>query len=152
MFTDLNLNLFKNLVPAVLKVHPDLKNSALSGVMETRILNFPWHMQMSDCKMHSFGSNGCKGIQKPAKIIYISPYGFWLDLLISIKRIFTGVVFGSSNANGDLRLDLAQGRRITIFCALDGSEAEVLIETDKQSLFHRVCKAVFSCCVNARSA
>jgi hypothetical protein len=115
--------------------------------MRANIVGFRGRLEVSDGGVQSFKSDGYEGIRKEAKIIDISPYeGFLSNLFVSIKRIFTGVVFGPSNSNGDFRLDLAQGRRVTIFCALDGSEAEAVIETDQKSLFLRIYQTVFRCC------
>lgn len=141
-----DLNFFKSLLPGVLEGNPNVRNSALSGVIAANIVNFKGHIQVSESRVHSFKSDGYEGIRKPAKIIYISPYGFWLDILVSIKRIFTGIVFAPSKANRDLRSDLCEGRRVTIFCTLDGSEAEALIEVDQKPLFVRLYKTAFSCC------
>ena len=143
----LRLNFFQNTVSSQLNRNPTISNSDLAGVMRANIVGFRGRLQVSDCAVHSFKSDGYEGINKPAKIIYISPYeGFLSNLFVSIKRIFIGVVFGHSNSNGDLRLDLAQGRRVTIFCALDGSEAEAVIEVNQKGLFFRIYQTVFSCC------
>ena len=139
----INSDFFKKTISSVLGKNPTVRNGALSKVIEAQIVGFKGHIQVSDAKLYSFQSDGYESVRKPAKIIQVSPYGFWLDLLVSIKRIFTGVVFAPS-PNGDLQSYLAQGRRITIFCAVDGSEAETLIEPNQISLFGRIYRAVFS--------
>ena len=139
----INSDFFRNTVSSVLHRNPSLSNAALSKVIEAQIVNCKWNIQVSDDRLYSFRSDGYEGLRKSAKIIYISPYGFLSDIFVSLKRMFVGVTFPPSQ-DGDLRSYLEQGRRITIFCAIDGSEAESLIEVDQQSLCLRIYQAVFS--------
>ncbi len=142
---------FKQVISPVLAQNPTIRNSALSGLVAAHMTGFNGYIQISDCKAKLFQSDGLVGVQKPAKIIYISPYGgFWSDLLISIKRIFAGVTF-SSNSGSKLQPYLVYGQRITVFCALDGSHVEAEIEQDRTSLPVRIYRTIrscrcFSCC------
>jgi len=143
----IDLNFFRQGISSVLERNPNVSNSDLSGLMKANITNFNGHIQISDLRVHSFQSDGYEGIRKPAKAVYISPYGPWTDLLVSIKRVFTGIKFPPPTHNGDLLMDLLTGCRVTIFCSLDGSEAEVLSEVDQQPLFVRFFRAVLgNCC------
>jgi len=142
----IDLNFFKLGISSILERNPQVSNSALSGLLKANIINFNGHIQISNLRLHSFQSDGYEGIRKSAKMVYISPYGFCTDLLVSIKRIFAGVTFPPTKHNGDLLSNLPSGRRITIFCSLDGKEADVLSEVDKRSMFVRIFKAVLGCC------
>jgi hypothetical protein len=137
----INVDACNSYVFSVLKRNPTLRNSALVGVLKANQIE--GHIRIFDSESHFFKS---EGINKPAKIIHISPYGFLVNLLISIKRIFTGIIFGPFNHNGTIHSHLAQGRRITSFCALDGSSTEILIEKDQLSLFRRTYNTLTSCC------
>ena len=139
----INSDFFRSTVSSVLSTNPSVSNAALSKVIEAQIEDCKWNIRVSDDKPYSFCSNGYESIQKSAKIIYISPYGFLSDIFVSVKRMFVGVTFPPSQ-DGDLRSYLEQGRRITVFCATDGSVAESLIERDQQSLCLRIYQAVFS--------
>ncbi len=139
----IDLNFFRQGIWSVLEKNPNVHNSDLSGAIRARIINFKGHIQISDLRVHSFQSDGYEGIRKPAKMVYVSPYCFCMDLLASIRRIFTGVTFPPSAGNRDLLSDLHNGRRITIFCSLDGQEAEAVTEVDQKSLHVRLCEAVF---------
>lgn len=143
---ELNLNFFKQLIPPVLEKNPYLDNTSLAGVIIANIPNFRGHIRVSDQRVHSFYSDGYEGIRKPSKIIRISPYRYWQDLLVSIIRIFAGAVFGPSVYKGDLHSELGQGRRLTLFVSLDGTEAETLVEVDQKPLVVKVLKSVFFCC------
>lgn len=139
----IRLDFFKNSISSLLNRNPGIRNADLSGVLAANIVDFKGHIRISDAQ-HIFHSDGYEGVRKPAKIIYLSPYSFWIDLLVSIKRVFAGVMFLPSAARPDLRADLQAGRRITVFCALDGSDAEVLMEVDQKSLLQRILNIVFS--------
>lgn len=129
----MDVNFFRDLVTPVLQSNPHIRNSALAGVVAANIVGFKGHVRVFDDK----GPSG------KLKAIHISPYGFWQDLLVSIKRIFTGVVFPART--GDLRSDLAQGRRITIFVSANGNTPERVEGSQKPRIVGLV-KRIFSCC------
>ena len=134
----ITMSFIKATTQTFLKQNPTLTNSALSGTIRAHLAGFHGCIDISDSKMQTFTS-GEKRLRH-AKTIRISPYGFWQDLLISIKRIFTGVVFAPSTDGNDLKPDLESGRRITIDCSLDGSTTTCSRERNQQPLHIRIYK------------
>ncbi len=134
----LNLNLVRGYVSSTLAKAPTLRDQALSGVIYSQIIDFQGDIKVSGHREHSFFSNRSGHIAKPAKAIRFSPYGYWRDLLTSIRRIFTGVVFPPVGSTEDLQVYLSQGRRVTVYCAIDGSEANMEVEGDQKSLLARI--------------
>lgn len=140
----LNVNFLKFFIPCQLKENPGIRNTNLAKAIAAELPHFQGSIRVSDCRLHSFSSNGYEGDRKPAKIIYLSPYSFWVDLLVTIKRIFTGVIFAPSfSSGGNLLPYLLAGRRITVYCALDGTRAETLIEQNQKPLWTRLYQSVF---------
>jgi hypothetical protein len=135
----IELGFFRQSISSILQRNPIVSNDALAGAMRCNMVNFRPHLQISDLKSHSFQSGG---IRKPVKMVYVSSYGFWMDLLVSITRVFTGKVFPPVDRNGNLLSDVLAGRRLTIFCSLDGQEAEVVSEVDQKPLHVRLRQAV----------
>lgn len=159
----------------ILKQNQTISDFALSHELRANYKDFKGHAQTSNRDDYKFSS--FRGEESPTqvKVVYISPYnGFWSDLLVSIKRIFTGIIFKSFNPadliysnsiGGNLSADdikkitagttfishLEQGRRITIFLALDGSQAEASMEENQESLFFRIYKVAL-CLVESISA
>ncbi len=119
-------------IQSLLRSNPQISNSALAGVVAANINNFKGHVRVFD----TLSPAG------PAKMIRISPYGFWQDLLVSIKRIFTGIVF--PQRNGDLQSDLAQGRRVILI--VRSTDSTEIVEESRKSSVLRLIKQIFCCC------
>lgn len=137
-------NSAKNGFRKLLAQNPNISNASLECLIKANMRGFKGHVQVSDQRAHPFQRAGSGIIQLPAKKIYLSPYGFYSDLFVSILRFFIGISFTSFQGPNTLKSYLEQGRRLTFFCALGTSDVDSVKESNQQSLPVRIYQAIFS--------
>ncbi len=136
-----------NLIEAYQR-NPRISDSAFSSVIRANQDWFKGHAQIFDIKSHRFLNQNGQSKAPTATVIELSPYkNLFIDLLISIKRFFTGVKFPSyiNDENEEsLRKYFDEGRRVYYLFTKDGSQAELHIEGDQKPLPSRIHDAMLA--------
>ena len=135
-------------IPLLLMHNPNVTNRALAGVIEANLVGFEGRIEVA-AKIHRFATG-----DKDSRIIYVSPYGSFVDFVVNVKRFLAGVQFESLTNNGahitsyvlgvlqfhtdeyreaqaETKKAFEQGRRFTIAIPNNCSDLSIELDDDK---------------------